>query len=92
MDDHDNNKMELVARGAWLELRLSYAQLYVRRHVPCGTSLTEALRGVLANDPRPRYQDDPARVYAMDFAGMNIKFTVCGDTLMVTEIEKSELN
>ena len=21
----------------------------------------EALRGVLANDPRPRYQDDPAR-------------------------------
>lgn len=52
----------------------------------------EALRGVLANDPRPRYQDDPARVYAMDFAGMNIKFTVCGDTLTVTEIEKSELN
>ena len=52
----------------------------------------EALRGVLANDPRPRYQDDPARVYAMDFAGMNIKFTVCGDTLTVTEIGKSELN
>lgn len=52
----------------------------------------EALRGVLANDPRPRYQDAPARVYAMDFAGMNIKFTVCGDTLTVTEIEKSELN
>ena len=52
----------------------------------------EALRGVLANDPRPRYHDDPARVYAMDFAGMNIKFTVCGDTLTVTEIEKSELN
>ena len=43
-----SNKMELVARGAWLELRLSYAQLYVRRHVPCGTSLTEALRGVLS--------------------------------------------
>lgn len=52
----------------------------------------EALRDVLANDPRPRYQDDPARVYAMDFAGMNIKFTVCSDTLTVTEIEKSELN
>lgn len=56
------------------------------------TDKLEALRGVLANDPRPRYQDDPARVYAMDFAGMNIKFTVYGDTLTVTEIEKSELN
>ena len=35
-----------------------------------------ALRGVLANDPRPRYQHDPERLYGLDFAGQNIKFTV----------------
>lgn len=46
-----------------------------------------ALRGVLALDPRPRYQHDAARVYAMDFAGLNIKFTVSDDTLTVTDIE-----
>ena len=45
-----------------------------------------ALRGVLANDPRPRYQNDPERVYAMDFAGMTVRFTVSGETAQVREI------
>ena len=47
-----------------------------------------ALRGVLANDPRPRYQRDPARVYALDFASLTVRFTVDGDMLHVTEITK----
>ena len=46
-----------------------------------------ALRGVLANDPRPRYQDDPARVYGLSFAGKNVKFRVEGDTLTVIAVE-----
>ena len=46
----------------------------------------EALRGVLANDPRPRYQDDPERVYGMDFAGKNVRFRGRGDRLTVLEI------
>ena len=49
----------------------------------------EALRGVLANDPRPRYQRDPDRVYAMDFAGVTVRFSADGDTLTVREIEKT---
>ena len=48
-----------------------------------------ALRGILANDPRPRYQHDPERLYGLDFAGQNIKFTVAGETLTVREV-KSE--
>ena len=47
----------------------------------------EALRGVLANDPRPRYQDDPTRVYAMSFAGMTVRFRVEDKILTVTEVE-----
>ena len=46
-----------------------------------------ALRGVLANDPRPRYQHDAARVYTMDFAGLTVRFCVDGETLRVREIE-----
>ena len=46
-----------------------------------------ALRGVLAQDPRPRYQDDPARDYAMSFAGLNIRFRVEETVLTVTEVE-----
>ena len=52
--------------------------------VPAGK--LAALRGVLANDPRPRYQKDPERVYAMDFAGMEVKFSVSGEKLLVREI------
>ena len=46
-----------------------------------------ALRGVLANDPRPRYQRDPDRVYAMDFADLTVRFSVKDGALTVTEIE-----
>lgn len=48
----------------------------------------EALKGVLSCDPRPRYQDDPRREYGMAFGGLNVKFTVAGDTLSVTGIER----
>ena len=46
----------------------------------------EALRGVLAQDPRPHYHDDPERVYGFGFGGMEVKFTVEGTLLTVREI------
>ena len=46
----------------------------------------ESLRGVLAQDPRPHYHDDPERVYGFGFGGMEVKFTVAGSTLTVREI------
>ncbi len=45
-----------------------------------------ALLAVLAQDPRPQYQDDPGRVYGMVFAGAEVKFRVEGDVLTVVEI------
>lgn len=45
-----------------------------------------ALVAVLAQDPRPQYQDDPERVYGMAFAGLEVKFRVAGERLTVTEI------
>ena len=46
----------------------------------------EALLGVLARDPRPSYQHDPQRVYGMDFAGCNVKFSVDGRRLTVLSV------
>ena len=46
----------------------------------------EALRAVLALDPRPRYQEDPQRVYGFVFAGLEVRFTVEGKTLRVREV------
>ena len=46
------------------------------------------LIGVLQSDPRPRYQDDPERVYGLTYGGVNVKFQVSGDTLTVVEVER----
>ena len=60
----------------------------VQERVPEGKR--DALTGVLANDPRPRYQHDSSRVYALEFAGLEVKFTVDGDVLTVISAEKEE--
>ena len=49
-------------------------------------SRREALRGVLAQDPRPHYQEDPERIYGFGFAGMEVKFSVEGNRLTVRDI------
>jgi len=50
------------------------------------TEQREGLLGVLRNDPRPRYQDDPERIYGLTFAGRNVKFTVADGVLTVVEV------
>ena len=48
----------------------------------------EALLGILAEDPRPAYQRDPQRVYGLTFAGLEVRFTVAGETLTVCEVQR----
>lgn len=50
-------------------------------HVP--PQKRDALREVLAQDPRPSYQSDPKRIYGMEFGDLEIKFHVENDTLSV---------
>ena len=47
----------------------------------------EALLALLAEDPRPAYQEDPARIYGMEFAGFDIRFRVEEGVLKVLQIE-----
>lgn len=51
----------------------------------------KALQGVLAQDPRPHYQNDPERVYGFGFAGMEVKFSVDGTRLTVLDIQKQDM-
>ncbi len=57
-------------------------------HVP--PELQGTLRDVLAQDPRPRYQEDPRRVYGFLFASWEVRFTVEGRCLTVLSVEKAE--
>ena len=46
-----------------------------------------ALTALLAQDPRPSYQNDPERIYGFCYAGLEVKFRVDGENLYVTDIE-----
>ena len=51
----------------------------------------QALQGVLEQDPRPRYQKDPQRIYGMSFGEYEVKFTVREDVLQVVELVQREI-
>ena len=53
-------------------------------------ALLAALTDVLAGDPRPHYQDDPARVYAFEFGGYHVEFVCENKTLTVTKLIKAD--
>ena len=60
------------------------------RQIP--QSQREALMEVLANDPRPRYQKNPDRIYGIAYGEKDIHFQVKNNTLFVcdvTELKKS---
>jgi len=46
----------------------------------------EGILAVLADDPRPSYQNDVNRIYGVSFAGFNVKFQVSEDTLTVVDV------
>ena len=48
----------------------------------------EAAIGVLAQDPRPAYDTDATRLYGVEFAGFDVRFTVSGEVLKVKELVK----
>ncbi|MFA6702881.1 MAG: tRNA (N6-threonylcarbamoyladenosine(37)-N6)-methyltransferase TrmO [Dysgonamonadaceae bacterium] len=46
----------------------------------------DSLIKVLANDPRPSYQDDPERVYGIAFARKDVRFKVNNGVLIVIDV------
>lgn len=50
----------------------------------------QTVMDILAQDPRPSYQHDPERIYGMEYAGMEIRFTVENNILTVREVSESK--
>lgn len=50
----------------------------------------QALIEVLAQDPRPSYQNDESRIYGMKYSNKNIKFKVKKDTVFIIDIEEAD--
>ena len=45
---------------------------------------------LLREDPRPAYHNDPERTYGMEYKDYEIKFTVSGNVLQVTDIRTAD--
>ena len=78
------------ARGGWTD-GLETVPLHVDFCPELFQTLPETCRtgimGVLQSDPRPRYQNDPDRIYGLTYGGVNVKFRVAGDVLTVVGVE-----
>lgn len=83
-DAHPGARSGFVDRHDWQPLRVEMPRDV---EAQLGADLSAALREVLAQDPRPRYHDDPRRVYGMPFAGRDVKFRVADATVYVVGIE-----
>lgn len=49
--------------------------------------LLQTIKEILAQDPRPHYQDDPSRKYGMTYQNYEIQFSVSGSTLTVLSVQ-----
>ena len=80
------------ARGGFAPARAETVPVHDPEELLCALPprQAEALRGVLSQDPRPRYQDDPERIYGMSFAGWNVRFRVSDGALTVLALTKTE--
>lgn len=61
---------------------------------PCGSPLSNyqlsTIESLISLDPRPRYHNDPERIYGMRYGDMDVRFKVEGDTATIVEIRKCE--
>ncbi len=64
-------------------LRVEFPQVWLDKIPP---DKREPLLRVLALDTRPGYQDDPARRYGFNYAGLDVRFTVAEGVLTVVEV------
>ena len=83
-DAHPDARSGFVDRHEWQPLRVEVPDDVARLFTAADL---RALCDVLAQDPRPRYHDDPSRVYGMPFAGRDVKFRVADGTVHIVGVE-----
>lgn len=55
---------------------------------PLSPDFRQRLGEILALDPRPRYQEDPKRIYGLSFEDHNVRFKVEDNKAIVTEVSQ----
>lgn len=82
-DAHPDTRSGFVDEHEWqplqVEIPADVAALFTADEL-------QALREVLAQDPRPRFHTDPQRLYGMPFAGRDVKFCVADGVVKLKSI------
>ena len=82
-DAHPDARCGFVDQKEWQPLQVEFPDALARLFA------ADELKGlveVLSQDPRPRYHDDPQRVYGMPFAGRDVRFRVADGRLIVCDV------
>lgn len=83
-DSHPGARSGFVDGKEWKPLQVSLP----REFFPCFTpDAIDGLFEILAQDPRPQYQDDPERVYGLLFEGRNVRFRVVDGVVTVVGVD-----
>ena len=85
-DSHPGVRSGFVDDTAWQPLKVVFPREAYHTFEPADL---DALEQILAQDPRPQYQDDPERIYGLLFGDRNIRFRVECGTLTVVGIDPS---
>lgn len=87
-DSHENAKAGFTELVNDYQLEVAYSnELSEEKKSLIPDGKEDALFQVLAEDPRPGYQDDE-REYGISFADINVRFVVNGKRLIITDIQK----
>lgn len=83
-DSHPQAKEGFTSAGWERTLEVNFSQELQEK---VDADRRAALVGVLQNDPRPPYQNNPERVYGLPFGGQEIHFKVADGVLTVIDVE-----
>ena len=85
-DAHPDARSGFVDKTEWQPLKVELPDSLAAK-VP--SDQIASLIATLEQDPRPRYHDDPERIYGMPFLNLDIRFKVANNTLTIVDIKKS---
>lgn len=83
-DSHPGVRCGFVDKNDWERLDVSFSECKNIELLPEEKRI--ALAGILSLDPRPAYQDDPDKIYGLNFAGHNVRFKVQDSSVIVLDI------
>ena len=82
-DSHKGARSGFVDDKEWKRLEVVLPRETFHKLDP---DSVDGLLEILAQDPRPQYQDDPERIYGLLYEGRNIKFRVADGILTVVDV------